>query len=73
MPTKAPLYSSWIPGVGGRGRAAPLEGGRQGLQVSWPLAAGSTTPRALPRRAAQQLVRGTAGGGEVIEQVGGGE
>ena len=48
------------------------EGGEQGLQVSWPLAAGSTTPRALPRRAAQQLVRGAAGGGEVVEQVGGG-
>ena len=39
--------------------------------MSWPPAAGSTTPRALPRRAAQQLVRGAAGGGEVVEQVGG--
>ena len=27
-------------------------------------------PRALPRRAARQLVRGAAGGGEVVEQEG---
>ena len=42
-----------------------------GRPVSWPPAAGSTTPRALPRRAAQQLVRGAAGGGEVVGQMGG--
>ena len=60
--------SSWDPGWGGRGWVVPLEVGRPGLQVSWPRAAGSTTPRALPRRAAQQLVRVVAGGGEVVGQ-----
>ena len=56
-----------IPGGGGQGWAAPLEGGRQGLQVSWLLAAGSTTPRTLPHCAAQQLIRGS---GVEVEQEG---
>ena len=38
---------------------------------TWLLVAGSTTPRALPRRAAQQQVRGGAGDCVVIEKVGG--
>ena len=55
----------------GQGRPQPLEVGRQGLQVSWLLVAGSTTPRALPRRATQQQVHGAAGDGIEVEQVGG--
>ena len=58
-------------GGGGRGRPRPLEGGRQGLQVSWLLVSGSTRRRALPRRAAEQQVLGVAGDGVVVVQVGG--
>ena len=48
-----------------------LEGGRQGLQVSWLLVSGSTRRRALPRRAAEQQVCGAAAVGVVVLQVGG--
>ena len=52
-------------GGGGWGCPQPLEGGQQGLQVSWLLVACSTT-----LRAAQQLVRGAAGNGVAVVQVG---
>jgi hypothetical protein len=62
-------------GWGARGgRAGPpstSRGGRQGLQVSWLLVAGSTTLCALPRHAAEQQVLGASCDGVVVEHVGG--